>query len=215
MLDNHVSELDRNASLLRQDASRRLYAYWNRLRGTRLAPERGDIEPGDLAQLLGDTFVLEVESPSRLTYRLAGTRLSIAMGRELRGENWLDGWRDKEREALETLITCVVHDVVGASIDIDHENHNGRCVRYEWALFPLALRNGPIGRIVGIATPIDRPYWLGAHPLARTSLADLRILWLNRLWETPDRRDMRLPYRGITPKGRYGHLALYEGGRID
>ena len=37
-------------------ATRKLFAYWNARRGSRLAPERGDIEPGAIREILGDSF---------------------------------------------------------------------------------------------------------------------------------------------------------------
>ncbi len=41
-------------------SSQIVYAYWDRLRGDRAAPERGEIEPGEIREALADAFVLEM-----------------------------------------------------------------------------------------------------------------------------------------------------------
>ena len=42
-------------------ATMELYAYWNRLRGARSAPERNDVDPGAIRGVLADTFVLDFD----------------------------------------------------------------------------------------------------------------------------------------------------------
>ena len=71
---------------MKHPSSRDLYAYWNERRGSRLAPERADIEPSAIRQVLGDTFVLAADSVAQHPFRLAGTRLCALFGRELKSE---------------------------------------------------------------------------------------------------------------------------------
>ncbi len=215
MFDHHVSEIDRNAALLDKETSRRLLAYWNRLRGARLAPDRCDIEPADIAPILGDAFILQADDPENLPYRLAGTRLVLAMGRELRGENWLAPWQGEERNALMTLFNCLIEDVVGIALTVRYRTHGARSVRFEWVFFPLAMRHGGIGRIIGVATPMHPVMGLGSDPVVDQDLEDARILWLNRSWHDADHRDARFGLPDLKPTGRVGHLAVYDGGRAD
>ena len=65
--------------------SRRMFAYWNERRGSRLAPERGDIEPGAIRQSLGDSFIITYDPTDDHPFRLAGTRVCALFGRELKG----------------------------------------------------------------------------------------------------------------------------------
>ena len=44
---------------MKHPSNRELFEYWNERRGTRLAPERADIDPAAIRKVLGDTFVLE------------------------------------------------------------------------------------------------------------------------------------------------------------
>ena len=45
---------------MKHPSNRELFNYWNERRGERLAPERADIEPAAIRQVLGDTFVIEM-----------------------------------------------------------------------------------------------------------------------------------------------------------
>src|SRR5680860_1013092 len=78
---------------MRHENSRILFAYWERIRSGRQAPRREEIEPSDIRHLLGDTFILDVSGSLRtISYRLAGTRLCAAYGKELKGMGFLVPW---------------------------------------------------------------------------------------------------------------------------
>ena len=66
---------------MKLNGSIELFQYWNRLRGTRPAPRRTEIEPSDIKTLLADTFILEQDSRGLPVFRLAGTRLCALFGR--------------------------------------------------------------------------------------------------------------------------------------
>jgi len=61
------------------------------------APERTEIEPVEIRHILGDTFILEISAQLRtISFRLAGTRLCGAYGRELKGLGYLAIWREED-----------------------------------------------------------------------------------------------------------------------
>src|SRR6202046_4887894 len=62
-----------------------LYAYWNRLRGARSAPERNDVDPGAIRGVLADTFVLDFDEKLGFPFRIAGARGTAIFLKELRG----------------------------------------------------------------------------------------------------------------------------------
>ena len=68
---------------MKHGASRELYEYWNRLRGTDKAPQRSAIEPSDLRRVLADTFILEVAGREKYDVRLAGTASKVLRRRDL------------------------------------------------------------------------------------------------------------------------------------
>ncbi len=62
-----------------------LYAYWNRLRGARSAPERNDVDPGAIRGVLADTFVLDFDARRGFPFRIAGSRANALFLKELQG----------------------------------------------------------------------------------------------------------------------------------
>jgi len=97
---------------MKHSTSHLLHAYWEKIRGDRAAPERAEIEPGEIRHLLADSLILELDVPARsAVIRLAGTRVCALYGRELRGQPFGvlwgdrpgDAWRLTETVALDTL----------------------------------------------------------------------------------------------------------------
>src|SRR5205807_6530417 len=72
--------------------TRKMYAYWNARRGSRLAPERGDIEPGAIREILSDSFIVSFDDTADHPFRLAGTRVCTLFGHELKGEPFVQLW---------------------------------------------------------------------------------------------------------------------------
>ena len=52
---------------MKHSTSRMLFSYWDALRGERAAPERSEIEPGEIRHILADTFILEIGPDRRAT----------------------------------------------------------------------------------------------------------------------------------------------------
>lgn len=72
-------------------------AYWEQKRGDRAMPSRAEIEPADLAALLPNLQLIDVvDGGQRFRYRLVGTAIVTAFGREYTGK-WLDELFPSER----------------------------------------------------------------------------------------------------------------------
>src|SRR4030088_3060881 len=80
---------------IKSGSTSKLFAYWNERRGSRLAPERGDIEPGAIRNVLGDSFIIAFDPEACHPFRLAGRRVCALCGRELKGEAFVQLW-DRE-----------------------------------------------------------------------------------------------------------------------
>lgn len=66
---------------------RDLFAYWERKRGLRAMPRRADIDPLELKPHLGSLVLVEVLSgPERFRFRLVGTKVVEAYGRDSTGK---------------------------------------------------------------------------------------------------------------------------------
>ena len=74
------------AAAIEDDRLRRLYRYWDAKRAGRRFPARADIDPLDLAYVLGWLVMIDVfHSPLRFRIRLYGTRIAEEVGTDYTG----------------------------------------------------------------------------------------------------------------------------------
>ena len=187
---------------MKHTASRALHAYWDRLRGTRAAPDRADVDPGAIRSLLGDVYLLELGTPRQFTIRLAGTRLCTLFCRELKGTSLDSLFAPEDRGEIADLVGEVTGSVVPMVAGIGGENATGQTIDLELMALPLRHRGRTETRLVGSLAALDVPYWVGTVPVER-----LRIVSARRL------------YPGIVPLDHEerprptGRLKVLPGGR--
>ncbi len=162
---------------MKHPSTRELYAYWQRLRGNRPAPDRTEIEPSDIRRILGDTFILEAVSRDEYRFRLAGTRVCALYGREMKGKDFLSLWTGKDREAVATLLAAVSQDAGAAVFGMAGRSAHERTLPCEILLLPVRQKGEGWTRILGSIAPLDDPYWIGIHPILSQSVSSLRLIW--------------------------------------
>ncbi len=162
---------------MKHSSTRELYEYWQRLRGSRPAPDRTEIEPSDIRRVLGDTFILEVASRTDYRFRLAGTRVCALYGRELKGRDFLSFWKGKDRDAVATLLAAVSQDAGAAVVGINARAAHDRDIACEILLLPIRQKDGGFSRILGSLAPMEDPYWIGIHPVVSQAIVSLRLIW--------------------------------------
>ncbi len=114
---------------MRHGGSRKLFDYWNTLRAGRTAPERSEIEPSDIRSILGDTFILEVSMQFRtVSFRLAGTRLCAAHGRELKGLGFLALWSEEDNYEIARSVARVYRDMTPVLLSYTAQSATGRAI---------------------------------------------------------------------------------------
>lgn len=200
---------------MRQEASKKLYHYWSGLRGSRPAPERSEIEPSDIRDILGDTFILEVSPRMRsISYRLAGTRLCGAHGRELKGLGFLALWQEDDNFEIAQAVQKVYQDFTPMLLSHTGATAQSRFAEFESILLPLMPTGEGDSRILGVTSPRKPPYWLGSEPIITNHLRMVRPV--EPLTETPPLAPVDT-FAGTgdgdsTPR-RVAHLTVIEGGR--
>ncbi len=194
----------------------KLYNYWNELRGNLPAPRRSALDPQLISGLLGDLFILERKSPVEYFFRLAGTRLCSAYGRELRGQSLTRFWPECDRESIETLLYSITEDATAAVVGIQAQSAAGNHLPLEMLLLPLFQDNGKLTRVLGGLVPLESAYWIGVDPLVRQSVRSLRLIW-------PDQKPAQtpVPEKTAAAPAAFGHakarrtainLRVIEGG---
>lgn len=213
---------------MKHGVTQTLYSYWDNLRGARPAPNRSEVDPGEIRGLLGDTFILETNGARDVRYRLAGTRLCSAHCRELKGRNFLRGWNTKDREALESLIAAITEDAAVAVLGINGHTERDQILQMEMLLVPLNVPGEGRIRILGSCAPMEKPYWLGLHPILSQTVSSLRLVWpderpyfvngpgtMNPILPRFTAEGMSMPTPPL-PRGaerKVGHLTVYSGGK--
>ena len=189
---------------MKHAASRELYAYWQERRGKRPAPERAEIEPGAIRQVLSETFILALDHAAGYPFRLAGTRVCALFGRELKGESFLGLWAETSRRTIIDLLAILSDEWVGTVAGVTAHNGEGESVELELLLLPLSASRPSLARTIGVLAPLKIPQWLGLSPIGALTLGSRRHIGAAV--------EKRLLPRFLTPRSRRG-LVVYEGGR--
>ncbi|RWM98785.1 MAG: PAS domain-containing protein [Mesorhizobium sp.] len=210
---------------MNQNGSITLFHYWNRLRDGRPAPKRSEVEPADIKSLLADTFILEKDTRGEAVFRLAGTRLCAVYGRELKGFSFPSLWREKDQRLISKLIQGVFDQKSVVLITYEGFSCTGRSSKFELLALPL---DGGVDnpRCLGVISAAEKPFWLGADPIADALIDSIRIV-------DPDKEPIFLknrpaidvpslvpseldPSQTISALGqarRIRHLVVFDGGR--
>jgi hypothetical protein len=188
---------------MKHAASRELYAYWQERRGKRAAPERADIEPGAIRQVLSDAFILALDGGAGHPFRLAGTRVCALFGRELKGEPFIGLWAAASQPTISDLLAILDDERVGTVAGVTAQSADGEPIDLELLLLPLSASRPSLARTIGILAPLKIPQWLGSSPIGALTLGGRRHIGASV--------ETRLLPRFMAPRRR--HLVVYEGGR--
>jgi hypothetical protein len=197
--------------------SRKLYAYWNRRRGGRPAPDRTAIEPYDLGAMLVDTFLIDLNGTDRPVFRFCGSSIAMRYGRDLANEDFLALWSKDDRKSLAHHLALMTEDAVAMAAGVVAETASGGFITLEMVLLPLSGARGcdrAIGCLVRTGGHSDTNR-VGSQIVSQ-SLRSMRFL-------TPRAEPfMNAPDRSIPPppapdmsdaRRKYGHLVVMDGGK--
>jgi hypothetical protein len=193
---------------MKHQSTRVVFDYWNKKRGTRVAPERADIDPTEIRHALSDTFMLAADFVDQLRFRLAGTRVCALFGREIKGEVFASLWSEASREAIEDVLAVVTHEANGAVAGLTARAEDGAEADLELLLLPLAHGGHARIRALGVLTPTVTPYWIGAKPVVELELGTLRHIGT----DTDMSIAPRLVQAAADNRVRHGFV-VYSGGR--
>jgi hypothetical protein len=194
---------------MRQAATRELFAYWDRLRKGRAAPERADIDPAAIRNVLADTFLLEVDPACTFPIRLSGTRLNALWLAEQKGRSFLDLWTPDERRGVMGLLLTVLDGanpvIAGASV----APQGREAMHIELLLLPLRHNGKTHARILGCIAAAAHEPWFGLIAAGTLVLQSMRVIDIAGAGESlPPAWPGKIPQ----PLGRRGHLTVYAGG---
>jgi hypothetical protein len=86
-----------------------IYDYWKAKRGERPMPARRDLDPIELKPYLGSIILYDVlREPLDFRYRLVGTHIALAMGRDLTGCRLSDVSATEDQAYAMTALSDIV-----------------------------------------------------------------------------------------------------------
>ena len=162
--------------VMRLASSRELYAYWDRLRGARSAPERAEVDPVAIHTLLVDTFILEIDRRKGYPFRVAGARTSALFLNELRGRPFLNIWDETSRGEIDLVLRIVTDEASPIVAGVLAKAGPFQSLDLELLILPLRHRGATHSRVIGLCAPAAAPNWLGLMPVAPMALQSTRVL---------------------------------------
>ena len=140
---------------MKHPSSREFFAYWNAKRGDARAPDRSEIEPGAVRELLGDIFVLSYDNVAGYPFRVAGTRVSALLGRDLKDASFSALFTEASRREIEDIITYVAEEMLPAIAGVTAVTDDGKTAHLELLLLPFNNRaHAPIS-LTGLLAPFE------------------------------------------------------------
>jgi hypothetical protein len=204
---------------MRHQTTLQLFAYWNGVRGERIAPRRFEIEPSRIAPLLPETFILERVEPASYRFRLAGTRICEQFGVELRGSDLMQGWTAEDRAQLERAMATAAQQGGVVLVDmLARAEEASRSARFEMMILPLMHLHPTADRFVGSWCAIEPPSWLGAEPLVGRTITACDVIWPDgRPHAVIERQERQVPFLPHVRNSRLvrverRHFRVYDGG---
>ena len=140
---------------MKHPSSREFFAYWDKVRGTEKAPDRSDVEPSAVRELLGDIFVLSYDNDAGYPFRVAGTRVSALLGRDLKDTSFSALFTADSRHEIEDIVSYVAEEMLPAVAGITATSEDGTTAHLELVLLPFNNRaHAPIS-LTGVLAPFE------------------------------------------------------------
>jgi hypothetical protein len=176
-----------------------LFYYWMGLRQNRRAPNRGDIEPRQIKQLLPNIFILEHLDSDHNVFRLAGTSLCERYGREFRAHNFLSLWRGDDRRQMREFVNTSLLDAAPGYVTFRGETIDRLAVDCEMLLLPMMDETGSMNRIIGCSHVVSNSDVLKSRKIVNQWLMSCEFLNSNWLIQNAHNQAPR-PMRVDKPK---------------
>ena len=140
---------------MKHPSNREFFAYWDDKRGGARAPDRSEIEPGAVRELLGDIFVLSYDHEAGFPFRVAGTRVCALLGRDLKDRSFSALFQTDTRREIEEIIAVVAEEMLAAVAGITATADDGSRAHLELLLLPFNARAHTPISLTGLLAPFD------------------------------------------------------------
>ena len=140
---------------MKHPSNQQFFAYWNEKRAGARAPDRSEIEPEAVRELLPDIFVLSCDSAAGYPFRVAGTRLCALAGSDLKDKSFSELFVGDGRREIEDIIAIVTEELLAAVAGIMATSEDGTPAHLELLLLPFSHRAHAPLSLTGLLAPFE------------------------------------------------------------
>jgi hypothetical protein len=213
---------------MRHPSTQALYAYWNEVRGQRIAPRRLEVQPARIGELLLDSFILEVGDGGSYRFRLAGTRVSARFGASLKAADFLGCWKESDRGLVAYHLKAATDlgrvTLYTGEAEYAPATEIGRDVRtqgpFELIVLPLMHTGQAIDRLLCHLVPLEEK-----APAKDARIAGLKLMAAETIWPDGEPKEADLYGDGqlaMHPRVRTARIVrhgrrqfrVYQGGLV-
>jgi len=141
---------------MKHPSSREFFAYWDGRRGTAHAPDRSDIEPSAVRDLLGDIFVLSYDADAGHPFRVAGTRVCALFGRDVKDQSFSELFKADSRREIEDIVSIVAEETLPVIAGLTATSQHGPVAHLELLLLPFNARAHTPISLTGLLAPFEQ-----------------------------------------------------------
>jgi hypothetical protein len=158
--------------------SRKLFRYWEGIRGECAAPSRDSIDLKALKDLVPWLFVLERNWTRKIfSWRLAGTGVCQLWRAELTGTDVMKGWDRFELDTAFRLLDGVTTNLQPCAFRLRLITSLGHHLPVEMIALPIRARGNIATHIFGAITPFLDLSALGYDSIVAIHLLSARVIW--------------------------------------
>jgi hypothetical protein len=140
---------------MKHPSSQAFFAYWDRKRGDARAPDRSEIEPASLRELLGDIFVLSYDAACGYPFRVAGTRVCALFGRDMKDQRFAALFDRTSRSEIAEIVASVGDEMLPAIAGLTAMTPRGVKTHLELLLLPFNNRAHKPISLTGLLAPFE------------------------------------------------------------
>lgn len=140
---------------MKHPSCREFFAYWDAKRGDARAPDRSDIEPVAVRELLADTFVLSCDATTGYPFRVAGTRVCALFGRDMKDESFAAQFKADNRREIQDVLAIVAEEMLPTIAGVTTISQNGAPAHLELLLLPFNPRAHMPVSLTGLLAPFE------------------------------------------------------------
>lgn len=201
---------------MKQAATRELFEYWTRLRGERAAPDRAEVDPAAIRNVLAETFMLDVDTEHKFPIRLSGSRINALFCQEKKGASFVDIWPAAEAPKIAAALLTAIDAACPFVAEAATAPEGYAEQKLELLFLPLRHGSEYKARILGALAMARKPAWLGLLPVKKLVLETLQPLDRTpaKIETTPVPLRLAPPaHKGLAAFETRGHLRVFRGGR--